>query len=256
LYSPVKPSLRGVGATAALEVWTETEAMETLLSGLFLMACSAWLRVTSRTTGPRLALPTVSWTLPYQSSINKMLPQIGPQGNLGGGAGGAFSQLLFSPSKTTLACVEFLQNYPAHFPYWQTHTALQTQTRGKPLSSAFVVSLGTLGQMNWEDCQGVTVPEWTLFSGSEKWHFRMPSNSLYSCQPGILLLQFSVAQFLLAQRSPGPVFKRPLERTWYHINEWRDQELWEPCSEVPPESDHLLRSKRQNYSPGTDSFRP
>lgn len=46
-----------------LEVGTEVESM---LTDFLLMACSAYLLIEPRITGPGVAQPTVSWALPHQ----------------------------------------------------------------------------------------------------------------------------------------------------------------------------------------------
>lgn len=63
LHIPIHSPLRET------EVGTTAETME---EPLLLVACSAFFHIQPRATCPAVALPTMSWALPYQLLINKM----------------------------------------------------------------------------------------------------------------------------------------------------------------------------------------
>jgi hypothetical protein len=82
-------SLREVrtGTWAGQDLGGETEAEEfhggVLLTGLILMASSACFPIAPRITSPGMALLTMAWDLPHQSSIKKMPTDL-PKGQSGG----------------------------------------------------------------------------------------------------------------------------------------------------------------------------
>ena len=82
-----------------LKTWTQSRGHEELLTGLLLQASlGCFLRVPG-TSSPGIALLTVSWTLPHQSLIKKILYRLST-----GQSDGAFPQLRFPLTKWVQLC--------------------------------------------------------------------------------------------------------------------------------------------------------
>lgn len=78
-----------------------------------LLTCLAYLFIEPRSTSPGVVLPTVNWTLTYQSSI---INQNKTTDLLTGDSGEDIVSIDVPSSKMTLNCDKLAKNYPSHCP--------------------------------------------------------------------------------------------------------------------------------------------